>query len=223
VAAIRLIMSRSGENRFALPATSERMPKTVSLDRTQSGWYHARRLASSMNLQLFYDGPGYLRARHWPTTPQFTFSSVGHRSVLSDPTVKRSLDGFPTIIVVLGAQPKGKPRIRGQWVAPGDLAPKALGRLGQQRYVVEREENPSFRTNSAAKARANQLGAARMLDMVEASFDSMPIPNLDPGDMCRLETDEGAVSFRLNSFVLPLTTDGAPPMTVGRVRRVSSR
>ena len=39
----------------------------------------------------------------------------------------------------------------------------------------------------------------------------------------RLETDEGSVNFRLNSFVLPLTTAGEPTMTVGRVKRVSRR
>jgi hypothetical protein len=52
------------------------------------------------------------------------------------------------------------------------------------------------------------------------TFDSLPIPHLDEHDLVRVETPKGdVVTFRLQQFTLPLTTEGAPPMTVGYLRK----
>ena len=220
VEALRTIMERTGETRFALPKVAVRLPKRRSLDRMTPAWVHARKIANSMNRQLFYPGNGVCTMRRWPARPCFTFTNGSNGTVVSDVAVSNTMDDFRNVVLVVGGKPKGsKKRVRHVATATGLLSPARLGRNGAKRYMVERIEDDNVRSKREARRRAERVLDDRLTSMVEVTFDSLPIPHLDPGDKVRVDTGNDVVTFRLRRFTLPLGTDGDPVMTVGYLKK----
>ena len=61
----------------------------------------------------------------------------------------------------------------------------------------------------------------RLKAAVEASFDTLPIPHLEEGDVCAVYTDGMHFEFILKQFTIPLTADA--PMSIGVNKKVSWR
>lgn len=223
--AIRTLMrDRGGETRFDFPDLSQRLPKARSLDRLVEIWATARSLARGVNRQLFYDGAGRLVLRAFPGSVVYTFTSGTGGDVLSGLNVSYELGDVKNVVEVKGQPPKGKKeRVRGVAVAPGahPLNPARLGRKDAPRYLVESVEDSSIRTDKAARERAEAILEDRLREVVEVTFDSLPIPHLDPGDLVRVKTDELAVTFRVRQFSIPLSSDGAPVMPVGYLKKTT--
>lgn len=217
-----LMRDRAGENRLQVPQINARIPKARSLDRFASIWSHAQRLAKSANRQLFYDGAGTLIMRVRPKSAVYTFRDGNGGDVVSDVQVSYEMSEVINTVLVIGAKPKGaKSRVRARAVAPRNhaLSPWRLGRTGAPRYLVQSEENTSIRTQKEAQQRANTILSNKLRETVTVTFDALPVPHLDPGDMVRIRTAEFSATFRLRQFTIPLTPTGSPTMSVGYLKR----
>lgn len=210
------------EGHRSIPDLASRLPKHLSLTRVSVPWVEARKIAHSLNRQLYYDGAGVARLRSWPNRVGFTFRSDLH--VTSDPqiTVDPSA-GLVNAVAVLGVVPKGaKQHVKAVAVAPANhpLSPQRIGRylLPSGDYV----QDDSIKTTREAQDRADQLLADGLRQAVDVSFDSRVVPFLDPGDLCSVRTDELSVTFRLTKASIPLTASGAA-MSVGYHRAVAFR
>lgn len=213
-----------GEARRSIPDLVSRLPKHVALTRVSVPWVEARKIARSLNRQLYYDGAGVARLRSWPNRVGFTFRSDLH--VTSDPQI--TIDpsaGLVNAVAVLGVVPKGsKHHVKAVAVAPANhpLSPQRIGRylLPSGGYV----QDDSIKTSREAQDRADQLLADGLRQAVDVSFDSRVVPFLDPGDLCSVRSDELSVTFRLSKASIPLTaSDGAASMSVGYHREVAYR
>jgi hypothetical protein len=220
VAAIRIIMrERGGETRFGhFPNIKAKLPRDLSLNREDIIWTRCRSLARSLNLQLFYDGAGECRLRRHPGRPVVTFTDD---SMISPLQVDYSIDVVNAVFVRGGIPKTGeKVQINATEVAPAShpLSPWRLGRHGEPRYLLETVEDSSIRSYAEARRHARQRLAHGLAQGVDASFDCLPLPMLDPGDMVEAHTGDGAVTFRANSFGIPLGGDS--PMSMGYHRNL---
>lgn len=222
-AGIRTLMrDRAGERQLQIPNANARIPKARSLDRFSSIWSHARKLASGLNRQLFYDGAGTLILRNPPNSPVYTFRDEDGGDVVSDVQVSYEMENVKNTVLVIGAKPKGaKSRVRARAIAPRNhaLSPWRLGRSGGPRYLVEVIEDSAIRTKKEAQAKANQVLKNRLRETVQVTFDALPVPHLDPGDLVRIRTASFSTTFRLGQFTIPLTPTGSPTMSVGYLKR----
>lgn len=223
--AIRTLMrDRGGETQFDFPDLGTRLPKARSLDRLAEIWATARSLARGLNRQLFYNGAGRLVLRSLPGSVVYTFTTGTGGDVVADLNVSYELGDVKNVVEVKGQPPKGKKeRVRAVATAPPShpLSPARLGREDAPRYLVEAIEDSSIRSNKAAQERAEAILNDRLREVVEVTFDSLPIPHLDPGDLVRVKTDELSVTFRLRQFSIPLSSDGAPTMPVGYLKKTT--
>lgn len=232
VSAIRVLMGqRGGETRFSIPDVRNThgkrptLPKARSLDRMSEIWATAAGMARGINRQLFYPGSGILTLRNWPSAVSYTFRTGDGGDVLTSPSIKYQLDGIKNVVVVKGQPPSGKKGvIWGVATAPKNhpMSPFRLGRNGAPRYLVEVIEDQSIRSDASAKALAKRILDDRLREAVEITFDAMPIPHLDPGDMVRIQTPEFTSKFRLRQFAIPLAPNGAPAMPVGYLRNLTA-
>lgn len=221
----RIMVERAGETVFDIPDLPARLPTHVVLSRESVPWLVARRIARSMALQLFYDGAGVCTLRKVPGVVGFAFT--GARHVTSPPQISWSTDAVVNAVLVQGAIPKGsKTHVHAPAVAQLNhpLSPWRLGRNGAPRYLTpggQIVQDDMLKTVAECQARADKIVHDGLLMAVDASFDSIPVPFLDPGDLCRVSTDDGDVTFRLGKFSLPLSVASGSAMSVGYQRRVT--
>lgn len=225
VNAIRTLMvTRGGETRTSFPEVLARLTKAKTLPRNAQIWREALVLAASVTRQLFYNGDGVLVLRPWPGAVCYGFRTGDGGDVLTVPHVSYDVENAKNMIEVRGAPAEGKKEaVRAVAKAPADhpLSPVRLGRNGTQRYLVETVDAPHLKTNALALDHAERILNDRLREVVEVTFDSLPIPHLDPGDVVRVSTDAGAFTFRLRRFSIPLSADGAPVMSVGYMKRLT--
>lgn len=219
--AIRTILrDRAGEDSFSFPSYGATLPSALTLSAEQTPWQHARRVASSMDKQLFYDGRGVCVLRDAPGTVLYGFRSGDGGDVLTPLSVAYSTEDLRNTVVVTGGKPKDKKKPRPRAVAMADpthpLAPGRLGRNGVARHLVESIQDDAIKSNAEAARRAKSVLDSRLLATVEVSFDSLRVPHLDPGDLVSVRTDAGALAFRLEKWTFPL---GEGSMSVGYTKR----
>lgn len=224
-AVIKDILAATGENALAgIPDLSARMPERMTIARMDSPWPRAKRLSASMDRQLFYPGNGRPVMRRLPSRPVFTFRDDRH--LLSEVKIDRDPEGVFNTFVAVGSKAKGS-KHRPQAVATlppaHPLSPQSLARSGEPLRLVKREENRQIKSDTEAKARAERMADAGSRVLVNYSFDSIPIPHLDENDLVRVVTSQGTFLIRMEKWSLPLGFEGAPPMTVGDVRRTTGR
>jgi hypothetical protein len=222
-----LLRERAGERRFSIPDLAARLPNTLNLDRYSSAWKNARKIARSMDRQLFYNGAGRAELRRLPGKPVYTFRTGTGGDIVTDVQVEYLLEDIKNTIVVLGKK-DGKSRVRAQAVADPKhpLSPRRLGRTNSQgefvpRHLVEVIEDESIRSQKEADRKARRILADRLRQTVEVTFDTLPIPHLEPGDLVRVTTDDISVEFRLRQFVIPLGVSGEPTMSIGYHRKTT--
>lgn len=212
--AIRMVLSQqAGETRFSIPREASKMPVTLSLARGDQPWPLAVAIARSMARQLYYDGAGVCRLRGLPGTPLYSFTGANLTSPL-----QISFDSNVTNVVwVTGATPKISYTAVPPYSHP--LSPHALGRNGVNRYLLTAINDANIRSVTEARRLAEQTLANGLLQSTTARFDALPVPHLDPGDPCTVATEQGAVTFRLSQFSLPLRV--GQEMSVGYLRNIT--
>jgi len=231
VDAIRTILEeRAGERHFDLPEIATRTPNPISLGRAASAWPHARKIAQSMNRQIFYDGSGICRLRVRPRRPVFTFRA-GHptlpNTIVTPVEVDHDFTVIRNAVWFKGGKSKGqKKAIEVFVVAPKGhpLSPARLGRTDASgnlspRYLVEERSNDHIRSTNEVRTRANAILDDMLVEALGVGFSSLPIPHLDPLDVVRVATDDFAANVRIRQFSLPLAAGGQ--MSVGYIARVS--
>lgn len=222
IAAIQAILEATGENKFDFPALDSRLPQNFSLARESVPWKAAQFIAQSINMQLFYDARGVARLRTAPNVVTFNFSSGTGGTVLTEPQVAYSLEQAANIVWVKGGVPAGaKLPITYARTAPEThpLSPVRIGRNGVPRYLLKVIENSAITSLFEAAALATTELGQTLLEHIDVGFEALPLPQLEPLDMCRVSTSEFANDFRVKRFSLPLGT-GAN-MTIGYNEDVS--
>jgi hypothetical protein len=219
--AIRRIMDRLGETRYALGALSAKLPKAISVGPRDDAWAVVQRLAKSIDRHLFYDGAGRLTLARDATAPLYEF--VLGRDVIGEPDVKFDAYGDTrNVVEVVGPKPTGKGRkqIRGVAYAEAShpLSAQSLARNGQPRYILYSEQATDIKRTADAVARAKSLLRLRLAANIDASFAALAIPTVNEFDFSALVTPEFRVEFALSRCTIPLVPDA--PMTVGANRSV---
>ena len=223
VTTIRHILAeRGGEKRFSFPSSGGRLPGPLSLGRMTQPWVVATTLAHSIHQQLYYDGSGICRLRAIPQDNVWRFTSGDGGTVLTEPDVTYDLSSVSNVVWVRGK--KGttkKPQITSVSVASRThpLSPWALGRNGVPRYLVTLVDDDNIRSKAGAKAIGDAKLAQLLRETVDVSFDSLPVPHLDPYDVVSVVTPTVSLSFRIGRVSIPLTHGGV--MSIGVNRRVA--
>ncbi|MET7741975.1 hypothetical protein [Streptomyces sp. NPDC005385] len=219
-----ILKDLAGENKFDFPELSNKLPSDYSLGRESIPWDSAKSLTSGLSRQLFYDGRGYCRMRSLPGTPVFTFKSGDGGTVLTAPKLSYDSSELKNVIQVKGGIPKGSKTAVNVYVAAPSthpLSPQKLGRNGVPRRLLETIEDDTIRTKAEATEKAGTTLNDRLLQEVSVSFDAMPIPFLEPGDLCRIQTEEYATTFRLRQFSVSLVA--GENMSVGTIKKLAIR
>lgn len=224
----RILTDRMGaaDHELDIPDLDARLPRHVSLHRQAHPWIAARRIARSMDRELFYDGAGVCRLRHHPNQSRFSFTGQAH--VVTPIQVSYDPGQLVNAVYVQGAQPKGpKTQITAEAVAPANhrFSPDQLGRNGVPRYLPAFVSDSTLKTTTEAQNRADRELHDGLMQGVDVTFSCVPVPFLNLGDMCHVDTDDGYLVFRLGTFSHPLlvgdgTTDGTA-MTVGVRKRLT--
>ena len=230
----RLLRERAGESRFDLPDMAEKLPKRVTIGRESQPWLVARKIAESMDRQLFYDGRGVCRMRRYPGNAGYTFNDGDGGDVLTAPQVAFSMDEVANAVWVKGGKPKhGKPKnwadltdqekedLRKEWdkergvryfhTAPRShpLSPWRLGRNGEPRYLLHVIDNDAIRSEKQARTIGRRVLHHKLRQLVEVTFDSLPVPHLEPEDRVRVHTDQLGMTLRVGQVSIPLKHDQA--------------
>jgi hypothetical protein len=192
----------------------------LELGRMATALGQSRKLASSMDRQLFHAANGNFTLRHIPNKPVYTIKDT----LLSDVTVKQATTEFANTFEVLGGKPKGsKTRVRAVEFLPKShpLSPWSLAVNGELYYVVNTVENDKIRSRTEAQAKARRMrdDAARI--ETEFEFDCMPIPMLEERDLVKVVSPTDSFLVRMQRWSIPLGSEGDQPMTVGYIRRTT--
>lgn len=230
--AIERVARRAGERRFALPRLDHRLARPRPVTARQEPWKvlaggaenrEGRRIAGLVekapgNRHVYYNPRGRLAVRRVAKRPSWTFAHG--RDLISHPQVRHDTGEVINCVVVTGAKPKGKPPAHGRAVLPArhPLSPAKLAWNGVPR------ERTAFVDTELKTDRACRQRAAEVLDRlaaggVEATFECLPVPHLEPWDRVRVVTPEMHFSFHLRKFTLPLTA-ADPAMSIGFNRAV---
>lgn len=220
--AVRIILARAGETRFALPDLPAELARPLSLGPTSRPWDYAQLITESENQQLYYPAGGAATVRRWSRQPLYTFRTGAAGEVLGTPRVPIVVDDdFTNAVEVLGANPPGpQNRVRVVVPAPADslLAAGVDGSRGggYAGLIPRRYVNPLIDDEETAYAIGERIMDDILLGIARPRFDAQPIWPLEEGDMVELETDDVSVPFRFDRYVLPLSARGdRPHMVVG--------
>lgn len=156
---------------------------------------------------VFYGGDGRLTMRRSNKNATWT---VKDDQLLSHPSL--SYDDLEVInhVVVTGAKPKGKAKgetaARGQVALPRQhpLSPWKLARNGEPRFKTRWVKAASLKTDRECQQRAREILDKNSKQVLEAEFESLPIPHLEEGDRIKVKGAQD-FEFTLKAFTIPLT------------------
>lgn len=209
----------AGEQRTNFIDRKAKGPK-VTFDSQDTAWDKAKQLAGGMRIRLFYDGRGVLQMRAISNKKRYTFKQS--EAVLTDPSASFDAESVINCVQVIGGKPKkATHKIKYRIAAPKKhpLSPWSMGRWGKPRFIPEIVEDDSIKSKKTARKVAKEHLQRALIEQVEVNFDSLPIPYLEEGDVCRVQTDQYTGNFMLRKMSIPLTADGV--MSVGYLKRVS--
>jgi hypothetical protein len=222
--AIHRVMAGTGERRYRFPAIHTRIGHGKSVPRLSQPWRVAQKLAGTADRQLYYDGRGLLVMRRRPLHPAYTYLP-GERSVLlTAPALTYDFTTFRNTVDVTGGVPahhKGKLHVMTTVAKGNPLSPGALARNGVPIYavVVVDDEQILRRARAEQIGRSNLAGALTVAtDPSGSTFDGLPIPHLEEGDIVRVHTEDGYITLRMRVWTIPLTADSMP-VGIKRVAR----
>jgi len=233
--AVRNVMDRIGETKYNLETVTGRLHKHRAVTPGEAPWAvvagggldsaggNKPALVSKINghAMLFFNGVGRLTHRRRNVNSVWTFSTD---QLVSQPGFHFDILNVRNHVEVKGGTPKkSKKHFRGHATLPDvhPLSPYGLRRNGQHRYMVEFFESDSLKSDAACRDQAEAILASHSNEGVEASFECLPIPHLEEWDHVTLNGPGYSMSFPLQTFTIPLTSDSS--MSVGASKSVKPR
>ncbi len=200
----KILTELVGETRLSINDRKAKLPNDEKLSRASKPWKVAKKIASSMGLQLFYDGRGYATLRKRSRNPVFTFTD---RNMTSRPTMGYDLSTCINAVDVIGKKPKkAKKKIHYRVVADRShpLSPWRLGRGGVPRYLWTTIQDDGIRTLKEAKEVGDRTLHLGLLAAVTVKFDGLPEPRLQEGDICEVKSEVLSTKFPIKQMTIPL-------------------
>lgn len=219
---IRAALEQTGEDpsRILLPELSSRIPKDISLDRTDNYWAGAvAPTVESANRQGMYDGRGDFRMRGWPDDPKVVFTEGTGGTILTDPEVDYNQYAGWNGVWVKGQLKRSGKRIESiKWLPRNHkCSPWSRMRGGVPFKMAFEVENPKIRTQAEADELAERYLRRLAREIVNVTVDVMPNWLLEPGDVVAFRTLKlGNVEQMLREFSVPLRP--GVPMSLGATK-----
>jgi hypothetical protein len=230
VTVIRSLLAISGELSTymgGIPSSGgERHPKAIVVTGEQKLWPFAAKLASGIMRggyaqRLFYDARGQAVLRSVTGKPVMTMGGA-YPNITSDVKIDYAMGDLRNAVRVTGRKAAGATAVvTGEAVAPytHPLSPSKLGRNTRPRYLMHLVDDSNVVGLAAARALAKTLLVSLLRQQVQATWECLPIPHLEPWDYVDLVTDKFTASVPVRRFTLPLVV--GPSMTVGATRSVA--
>jgi len=227
---IRTLLEDKGEAFIDLPNRDDTLKKPITVIGTDVPWKVIVRLAGMLNCFAFYDGDGVFRLRPKAKNPSYTFTDGEDGVLLTTPRQPFDFTGVRNLIQVKGPKPDQKDAKR--LVVTKKLNPEAglsaqsLSRNGKPRYMVTVVEVDPLKERKKGTRMATDLLAGTSRLGTEMEFESLVIPVLDEGDICRVNSEDLNTNFGLKKMTVPV--GAADSMSIGfnkktRVRRIRRR
>lgn len=209
-----------GETKYDIPDLPYKSTNPISISRDQNPWQVLQSLAASMGYMIFYDGRGVCKMRIKNTTSVYVFDES---RITARPQVSYDQSTASNACELTGGVPKGsKKRVTYAAVAPAahPLNPYRVGRGGVPRYINPILINDSkVRTKAEAVRQVNAALNTALLESIEVSFDALPNPLLEEGDVYTLKTSGYTTNFSNRKWTVPL--EAGDDSTIGYLRRVT--
>src|SRR5699024_7631126 len=222
---IERLLRDVGERRLRLPGGwNSRTKRENSMTKDKQPWNLAQAAARGCRAQLFYDGRGFARLRKRPVRSPITFTDGDGGSMRAPPVTSEDSQDVYSTVRVIGATPEGKKNpLTFTDTLPKNHphSPESLGRWGVPRHIVEEISDDTLRSMADVKAACARRLREIQLDEQSVTFDSLPIPMLEPGDRFVVDAKGIKVNARLSQMSIPLGHDGAS--TVGYLARAVAR
>lgn len=202
--AVRLILSSmTGETRFKIQTTTQKLGKNVSVGADTSPLLVVRELLTSIGWVGFYDAEGYFVVKPPSNDPVFTLTDGVGGLITSEVARDYRTDGIVNAVRVISNY--GKTSITAESVAAANhpYAPEKLGRNGVGRFIWELVESDVSLSLTEAKDLAESELQRLLLDSVSVSFDALPVPFLEGHDVVRVEADNVGLDFRIMQVTVP--------------------
>lgn len=205
--AIRAIARSRGQTRFQLAPTTKRLKKPRTYARGAVPWKAMRKLASSVDRQLFFRGDGTLVLRRKPKHPVWSFQDEEIVAYPSDTITRTELVNQ---VIVRGTDDRKRKDDQKRPIVGvrklGKSHPFSKSSLGVDLvHIVDRNQ---IQKRSVARERAKDiLDRKAHLDQ-ELAFEVRIVPHLEELDVVKI----AGKRIRLKRFTLPLGLDGT--MTV---------
>lgn len=222
------ILFRAGESSRYMQIPGGGGKATATIGRQTKLWLKAWKAQAAAGRVLFYDGRGVAKARAKPSKTALTLRGGNGGLLLEAPQVSYSVDSsLINYCRVVGRKPsKGKKtRPAAMAVAPSwhPLSPYRLGRNGEPLYLTGDGrgfiENTDIKTVASCQRVARRTIEDSLLQHVEVTCETFPIPDLEPWDILQLATSEVSVRFRVTAFTLPLVQEGdGESMSIGATK-----
>lgn len=217
----QILKDLMGETKLDIPDKKAKLPNDQKLNREDSPWKVAKKIAASMNMQLFYDGRGVavLRKRH--STP---VAELNKDWLTDEPQVAYDLSTVINAVKVIGGKPKkAKEPVKAKAVAQRShpLSPWRLGRGGVPRFLWVTVQDDSLRTAKECRELAQKTLKNGLLAGVSIAADGVPNPRLQELDPVRFRSDHVALHAPIKKFTIPLIA-GADA-SYGYVRKIRPR
>ena len=224
--AIKRVARYAGEERFDIPNLAGKLHDDVVIRPGDELWATIARGRKSLVAQtgskphqIFYDGRGRLKLRRLNHNVVWRFRA--DETILSPVELGWDMAEARNWVRVRGTKPKGEKRaavgqVELQPAHP--MSPRAMARNDVDRAMAMFEDSDNLSTDADCRERAREVLEANAEVSVSASFDSLVVPTLEPGDMITVETGDFPVRFPLRQVTIPLTAD--TPMTIGATRRI---
>ncbi len=220
---IKQLLASTGEVKLGdIPNLPYKTGGVFAIKRDENPWAKSKRLASTMGMQLFYDGRGVPRLRY---TPSKSVITIDERRITTMPQFGYDLKSAVNAVQVIGGKPKGaKNRINYRIVASDShpLSPKRVGRNGVPRYLNPiLIDDQNLKTNSDVRDMAERTLNSHLLASIDTTFDMFRNPLLEPMDIGYLAYEGFATNIALRRFTIPLRNSG--DSSVGYLKRIKPR
>lgn len=213
---IRGLLQAGGETRLEIAARTEKTTVDTIIAPVDALWPRAQGWVRSLgSVRLGYDGRGYAKLSPINPQPVWAFKGGEGGSLLTQPDITGDTSNLRNIVVVNGQDKNNKP-VQGVAMLPDShpFSSRNLGRNGMPRWVREDITGDGISSNAEATA----LAAAKLNEFnqaaIDAQFNALVIPHLEPWDNVSVVDQHRTWSLPLQKYSIPLTPDGQ--MTVGR-------